>query len=575
MTDPRLLELLDKYVENRLREDERVELSARLAASPADCRAFWDYIQQHALLAELMAERVGFRLAYKESAVQPRHREPALPWGALAAVLVFAIGLSWLLWPLGQSSADAPVVLAELRGQVHYRFGDERFPALPGQPLRVGTEIETGDGSSVVVRYADSSRLELTADTAIRLLDEAGVFLLRGMVNAEIAQRPQSRPMKFQTEHGEVLAIGARFQSASLLGETRIEMEAGKARLASGGASMELLSGSYALVSSPVPEAYLTAPRLPVSKNPAHVLDEPSGPVVDLAISPDGKYLAYPCHNGVVRLLELANPQKTQLFASPEGRPQSVSFSPEGGHLLVGYEVGRRIPTGPKVGYPLTIFEVKTGAVVQQFPQAKRAASVGYFPDGQTIAYISNERQNKGVNLWDLGDARERLRLIDRADRLSCLAIHPLGDLVAAGAAGGQLYLADPRSGRTTHTLQAHTRDLQALEFSPDGLLLATGGRDGAIHLWDATTSQHLRTLSGKFGEVRCLAFSPDGRTLASGHGGTVALWDIETGQKRSTLSAHRFAVSALAYLPDGNTLLTAGWDRSIKWWPLEPIEEQ
>jgi WD40 repeat protein len=577
--DPRLLELLDRYLENRLSEGERGELSARLAASPGDCRLFWDYVQQHAMLSELMAEQVGRHLAHTETAPAKQPRVPLYPWPvlALALVLLLGVGLSLLTWRGSQSPQrpDDTVILAELQGDVRYRQGEELLPALAGQRLQAGSEIETGDGSSVVLRYGDSSRLVLNADTAIRLLDQTGVFLMRGMLNAEVASAPGTRPLTFRTEQGELIVAGARFRSATLDGETRIEMEEGSARVASqDGGYQELLTGSYALVNLPEPELYQSAPRLPVSNEPARLLEEASGPVQSLAVSPDGRTLAYPCSNGLVRLLSLQDPERVRFLHVPEGRPQALAFSPDAKCLLVGYDAARRTPSGAKNSFPLSIFDLSREQISQSFRSVRRASAVAYLPDGQTVAYITNEKPQRGINLWDLGDARERLRLVERAERLTCLSVHHAGESLAAGGSDGLLHLADPTTGRTLHTIKAHQRDIQAVLYSPDGECIASGGRDGAIHLWSADTGERLRTLSGKFGEVRCLAFSPDGRTLASGHGGTVALWDVETGQKRTTLNAHRFAVSALAYLPDGGTLVTAGWDRCIKFWTLEPIVE-
>jgi hypothetical protein len=72
-------------------------------------------------------------------------------------------------------------------------LGDDLVPAIPGQLINAGTEIHTGGNSSVVVAYPDSSRLELTADTAVRVLEETGAFLFRGEVNATVTPRPISR----------------------------------------------------------------------------------------------------------------------------------------------------------------------------------------------------------------------------------------------------------------------------------------------------------------------------------------------------------------------------------------------
>ncbi|MGL4554875.1 MAG: FecR domain-containing protein [Gemmataceae bacterium] len=565
MNPERLLELLDGYVENRLSDADRADLSAELARSPASCRAFWGYVHQHAMLSDLIAESAGIRLAHADAAPPARR---SYPWAALAAGLLFAAGVGWLAWP----RPDAPAAtLAELRGDVRLRVGDDLVSAAPGQRLAAGTEVHTGGGSSVVVAYPDSSRLELTADTAVRLLEEVGVFLVRGEVNATVTSRPKSRPLTLRTEQGDVIASGARFRSANVDGETRVEVEEGRALLGPrGGRAIEQFTGAYALIAGPDPELYRAAPMPPLASAPARQIDEPTGPVMGLAVSPDGRTLAIPCWAGGVRLIDLHAPDRDRLLAGGDARPNAVAFSPDGQTLAVGYDPVKRTPT------PLTVWDVRTGRTVHALrPVARKVHALAFAPDGRTLAFVSNAGNQRGVNVWDLGDTRERLRLAERADRVLCLAAHSAGRLVAAGTGDGSVVLGDPDTGRTVRTLDGHEREVQAVAFQPGGDLLATGGRDGVIKLWSVSTGALVRTLTGKFNEVRCLAFAPDGRTLASGHGGTAVLWDVDAGTRRSTFRAHRFAVTALAYLPDGRTLVSAGWDRCVKLWTLRPVDAQ
>ena len=67
MNDPRLLDLLDKYLEQMLSDEERRELEELLAASPDARRTFWEVADQHALMRELAAEEQGLDLARQET----------------------------------------------------------------------------------------------------------------------------------------------------------------------------------------------------------------------------------------------------------------------------------------------------------------------------------------------------------------------------------------------------------------------------------------------------------------------------------------------------------------------------
>lgn len=571
MTPERLLHLLDAYVENRLDDTERAELSARLASSPEACRTFWEYVHQHALLVDLHAEAAGRRLAAEETQPQPARprRRPVLYWVAgMAASVAVLLGSTWLLQP----RPGAPLAtIGDIRGDVQVLVGASLLPARPGQPVAAGSEVRTGEDSSAVVTYADSSRLELTGDTSVRLLGgdgptgEEGIFLVKGAVNATIAPRPKGRPMMLRTEQGDVRAAGGKVRSATVQGETRVELE-GRALLEARGLgkSVEMLTGVYALVAGPEPEVYQPAPMRPAPTKPAAILSEPSGPVLGLAISPDGRMLAVPCYNGVVKLYDAKTLKVRRTLAGGEARPLALSFSPDRRSLAIGSEsVERGTPA-------LVVWDLHAGQLRHVLAGPRRVPAVAFSPDSLSVAYAAGERNQRGIGIWDVGDFRERIHLNDRADRILSLAFDPASGLVAAGCGDGKVVLCDPNTGRTVRTLEGHSRNVQAVAFQPGGGLIASGGRDGTVRLWSRDTGELARTLTGKFGEVRCLAFSPDGRTLATGHGGVVVLWDVKTGDRLTTLQAHRFSVTAVAYLPDGSALVTSGWDRTVKVWALQ-----
>lgn len=579
MDRDRLVVLFDDYLERRLTADGRDALNVALREDAEARRLFWEYAHQHALLADVIAERRGHRLALDEAKVGPavspwRRVTPALL--AMAAALMLAVGLALLRSPPARPAAVAR--LDELRGDVVI-IGETRSLARAGQVVRPGEEIRTGEDSFAVVTYPDSSRLELTSDTSVRLMDAdpaggaAGkrVFLTEGVVNALIS--PHGRAMLFSTLQADLLARGNRFSSASVMGETRIEMEQGKALLTrkGGETAVEIEDGTYA-VASPELEVFRPAAMIPAGREPAAVLDEASGPVLGLAPLEQGKILAVACSNGLVKLWDVRSRRVRGVLDAQRKRAVAVASAPDGRTLAAGYEP---LGKGPDGLDGLMVWDARKQEPRRVFAGTRRASAMAFTPDGRTLAFAS---ARPGVWVWDLPDprnrsldaGRERFVLGER-DRVRSLALSPDGKVVAAGCLDGRVRLWDMHTGHPLRTLEGHQRDVQTLAFQPVGGLLASGSRDGTVRLWSAA-GEEVRKLTGKFGEVRCLAFSPDGQTLVTGHAGLAILWDVATGQQRATLKAHKFAITALVYLDDGHTLATAGWDRTVKLWNLRPV---
>jgi WD40 repeat protein len=616
----RLAELLDRYLDQQLSEADRVELNQLLANFPEARHLFWEQVQNHALLLDHFAEARGRCLAHDDSTPPTRQfsapTEPAFAssritaWmGTLALCLLVTLGLPWLLRvdnsPLTPNddppSQVAIAQLGEVQGSVHIIANDSRAPARPGQRLLPGQEIHTGEGSSAVLTYPDSSRFELTADTTVRLLDpnfgDKRLFLVQGSVNATVAPQPVGRAMILQTPQAQLTAAGSRFSAAGMMEETRVEMQEGRATLSPLGDSRvtEMDSGTYA-ISAPDMEVYRSTALLPMSNEPLARFEDPSGPVVALAVLP-GDQMAVGCWNGAIRLWDVPNRRDRGVLEIARKRVATMAVSLDGRLLAVGYEANKhRDHLDPSV----VLWDLASRQVLHLLPGTRRPLAMQFLHEDkksfETLAFVA-EKPMRGVSVWDLPRGQTNARtpskerfVLHQDERVQTLAITPDGRSVAVGLQDGRIRISDLNTGRLITTLLGHQREVQSLAFSPDGSLLASGSRDGSVRLWSIAEGEEIGELRDKFSEVRCLTFAPDGRTLASGHGGFAHLWDVaniaqkasgegkpqaSVGGKppRATLKAHKFAITAMVYLDEGRILATAGWDRSVKLWELMPMD--
>jgi hypothetical protein len=144
----------------------------------------------------------------------------------------------------GRGTREAVVValLEGTRGVVYTLTDRGAVPVAAGQKLLSGQQIQTGSDGRATIRYADGTRIDLEAVTAVALLDPnlmdrpervrfgRGVFLFEGGVSADVAKQPADRPMVLVTSHARVDVLGTSLNVREISGGTRIEVLKGLVR---------------------------------------------------------------------------------------------------------------------------------------------------------------------------------------------------------------------------------------------------------------------------------------------------------------------------------------------------------
>jgi RNA polymerase sigma factor (sigma-70 family) len=154
--------------------------------------------------------------------------------------------------------------------------------------------------------------------------------------------------------------------------------------------------------------------------------------------------------------------------------------------------------------------------------------ALGFFPDGKTLVSADWHR----VHVWDTASGR-RLRTFG-----------------------------DPRG-----------RQFQSIALSGDCRTVALSMSDGPIDIWDATTGERLRQFQA--GRFATLVLSPDGKTMAVHDSdwndkASLRLWDALTGKELHVLVGHTDAIHALLFSADGKMLVSAGDDKSVRFWDVK-----
>ncbi len=237
------------------------------------------------------------------------------------------------------------------------------------------------------------------------------------------------------------------------------------------------------------------------------------GPPAFLALSPDGKLLAWGTADGTLALWDFAADRK--VFHAPR-RPSSLAQAP-------------------------------------------------FSPDGKTLA----SADGPDVCLWETATGKLLARLKGHGAAVTCLRFSGDGHVLASGGTDHEIRLWDLASRSESCCLRGHAKAVQGLELSADGRVLASMDINGGFRLWGLLegAGEGKESLKLEIPNRRMPGLSPDGKLLAAGFGNALKLWDTATGKEASDRSGHEDEVLALAWSADGRTLASGGEDQAVRVW--------
>lgn len=221
-----------------------------------------------------------------------------------------------------------------------------------------------------------------------------------------------------------------------------------------------------------------------------------TGHVWDIAVSPNGRYVASGSHDGTLRLWELETGEGRILA---DVAPQAV----------------RSVAFGPACT-----------------DTAERAATTScYLLFG--LAKGQSSRPDYDLRLLEIPSGEEVRRFAGHEEVIHDVAFSPNGDKILSASADQQVILWDTVTGQTIHRLSGHPASPLTVAFSPDGELGASAGQDQTVFLWEAESGLLLRRFAGHRGLILEVAFAPDGQSIwSASDDDTLRQWAVDASHE-------------------------------------------
>ncbi|MCG3204558.1 MAG: hypothetical protein KCHDKBKB_01273 [Elusimicrobia bacterium] len=340
------------------------------------------------------------------------------------------------------------------------------------------------------------------------------------------------------------------------------------------------------------------------------VEDDIGAPVLSVAVSPNGEYLAvgtaqiWTARNntrqeipGRIVMFQRSdgNLIKVKEFVSHKGDVNSVAFSPTGDRILSGsddstlklWDVTATPDAQNVVHDSLKTFKGHTYAVM----------SVAFSPKGDRLVSGSLDWSLK---LWDInatsvnGDVSDFLVSFESQADITAVAFSPNGDRIVSGSEDGTLKLWNASASLDAKSVVSeplakfigHSDKINSVVFNPKGDRIASGSIDKTIMMWDAKpakveVTQPLVSFHEHLNNVNSVAFHPHGDILVSGsEDGRLKLWDALAqpdargivSKSLATFEGHRATVWSAIFDPEGKHILSGGMDRTVRQWTLPTL---
>ncbi|MBT3295204.1 MAG: protein kinase [Verrucomicrobia bacterium] len=282
------------------------------------------------------------------------------------------------------------------------------------------------------------------------------------------------------------------------------------------------------------------------------------GSVAALAFAPDGQRVVSAAADQTVRVWNLADPSREEVFDGRAATALPLVFTADGKRILWGVERGRLqfmdVASHRVTSIPLDAF---VPSVYQSM----------FSPDGRHL--VASGAQGE-LAVWALETGRRLVQLTGHQGVVLAAAMNRAGTLLLTGSRDATARVWQISDGSLVATLGPHPGGVSQVAFDERAQQVSTVSDDALLRVWDVASRQTLKLIPFREPDVSLdgVVFDPAAEQLLTvGGSSAVQVWSAVTGQRTLHLRGHAAVVSAAAFSPDGRLAVTGGRDGSIRVW--------
>jgi len=306
---------------------------------------------------------------------------------------------------------------------------------------------------------------------------------------------------------------------------------------------------------------------------------------VDVAISPDSKWVAFGEDNRLANVYNSTDWHKTYTFEYGAGWcggcATFVTFSPDSKNAFMVSHHG----SAKK-------YDLSTGKLIKQYAdEINDPSSIAVSPDGKKIVVATK----KEIFVWDTESGKELYKFNPGVEQeINQTIFSRNGKQLIISCDNNTAFLWDLRKQKISQTLTGFLNlrdkgginydpnfiwDMQIAKYirfknnlliTPDGKTLIKGKFGSKAKQWDIASGKGIMEFTGHQKAVLCYDLSKDGKRLVTGGGdGKIIYWDVAKGDTIKTIQAHREPILDIHFNSDETKVAASSWDARLITWDL------